>query len=117
MLAAGARVYEVAGRVQATAHGGVGLVHDLVRATGLASRIDASVDIFRRRGPYSVSDHVLNLAYNVVAGGRTLDDLELRRQDAGYLDQLGAARIPTRRRRETSCAASTAHGSTTCRKR
>lgn len=94
MLAAGARVYEVAKRVQATAHGGVGLIHDLVRATGLARRIDASVDVFQRKGPYSVSDHVLNLAYNVVVGGRTLDDLELRRQDAAYLDLLDAARIP-----------------------
>lgn len=94
MLAAGARVYEVTKRVSATAHGGVGLIHDLVRATGLARRIDASVDVFQRRGPYSVSDHVLNLAYNVVAGGRTLDDLELRRQDAAYLDLLGAGRIP-----------------------
>jgi hypothetical protein len=94
MLSAGSRRFEVSDRVRATAYGGVGLIQDLVRATGLERRIDDGVQVFKRRGPYTVSDHVLNLAFNVLAGGRTLDNLELRRQDEAYLDLLGAARIP-----------------------
>jgi hypothetical protein len=37
---------------------------------------------------------VLNLAYNILAGGDCLEDLELRRNDEVYLDALGASRIP-----------------------
>jgi hypothetical protein len=43
---------------------------------------------------YHESDHVLNLAYNVLAGGQCLDDIELRRQDEVFLNGLGAQRIP-----------------------
>ncbi len=44
--------------------------------------------------PYHESDHVLGLAYNVLCGGTCLQDIELRRQHEGYLDALGAQRIP-----------------------
>src|SRR5690606_33651405 len=37
---------------------------------------------------------VLNLAYNALSGGTCLEDLELLRQDAAYLNLLGAERIP-----------------------
>jgi hypothetical protein len=38
--------------------------------------------------PYSESDHVLNIAYNLLAGGTCLEHLELRRNDEVYLDAL-----------------------------
>jgi hypothetical protein len=44
--------------------------------------------------PYHESDHVLNIAYNVLAGGDCLQDIELLRNDEAYLDALGASRIP-----------------------
>jgi hypothetical protein len=44
--------------------------------------------------PYHESDHVLNIAYNVLAGGHRLEDIELRRQDEVFLNGLGAQRIP-----------------------
>ena len=44
--------------------------------------------------PYSESDHVLNIAYNLLVGGTCLEHLELRRNDEVYLDALGAQRIP-----------------------
>lgn len=94
MLAGGNEVFEVAQRTTATNHGGIGLVHRMVRQMGLADLIDTSVVVFSGHSPYKVSDHVLNIAYNVVAGGRTLDDLELRRQDEAYMDALGASRVP-----------------------
>jgi hypothetical protein len=33
----------------------------------------------QRRRPYSESDHILNIAYNVMCGGMVLDDIEVRR--------------------------------------
>ena len=44
--------------------------------------------------PYHESDHVLNMAYNVLVGGERLEDIELRRQDESFLNGLGAQRIP-----------------------
>jgi hypothetical protein len=37
---------------------------------------------------------VLNIAYNLLCGGKTLEDLEQRRHDEAYLDALGARVIP-----------------------
>jgi hypothetical protein len=37
---------------------------------------------------------VLNIAYNTLCGGTCLEDLEILRNDEGYLDALGALRIP-----------------------
>jgi len=34
------------------------------------------------------------MAFNILAGGKTLDDIELLRNDENYLDALGAERIP-----------------------
>ena len=86
--------YEVAERIQATAHGGVGAVHDLVVATGLVERINEALHLLKVHKPYHESDHVLGIAYNVVCGGRTLDDIELRRNDEAYLTGLGVEAIP-----------------------
>lgn len=94
MMAGSNEVFEVAQRIQATNHGGIGLIHRFVRQLELPQLIDTAVNVFRGPSPYRVSDHVLNIAYNVMAGGRTLDDLELRRQDEAYMDALGAPRIP-----------------------
>ena len=86
--------YEVSGKVTALSCGGIGLVHEMVRSIGLAEAIDREVHVFKRHFPYHESDHVLNLAYNLVAGGTCIEDLELLRQNEGYLDALGAFRIP-----------------------
>ena len=40
------------------------------------------------------SDHVLNIAFNLLAGGLCIEHLESRRHDEVYLDALGAERIP-----------------------
>jgi hypothetical protein len=44
--------------------------------------------------PYHESDHVLNIAYNVLLGGVRLEDIELRRNDEVFLNALDAVRIP-----------------------
>jgi hypothetical protein len=44
--------------------------------------------------PYHESDHVLNIAYNLLAGGVRLEDIEQRRNDETFLNSLEAQRIP-----------------------
>lgn len=86
--------YELAGRSRGLAHGGMGMVARLVKAVGLASEIDTSLALLKEHRPYHESDHVLNIAYNALCGGRRLDDIERRRSDAVFLDGLGVAALP-----------------------
>jgi hypothetical protein len=86
--------YEVSGRVEAISGGGLGLMQSVVESVGLAEAIDERLHLLRRHLPYHESDHVLALVYNLLAGGRCLEDLELRRSDEGFLDALGARRLP-----------------------
>jgi hypothetical protein len=94
MLAASNIHYEVADRTRAISHGGIGVVHLLARQTGLIDAIDGNLALLKRHLPYHESDHVLNLAYNILSGGTCIEDLELLRNDENYLDALGAQRIP-----------------------
>jgi hypothetical protein len=66
----------------------------LVKSLGLVQRIDEEMVLLKRHLPYHESDHVLNIAYNILCGGTCLDDIELRRNDEAFLDALGAQRIP-----------------------
>ena len=86
--------YEVADRTIAVGAGGVGAIHGLVQRVGLAGEIDRTLHVLKQHQPYHESDHVLNIAYNVLCGGRCLEDLEQRRHDEGYLRVLGARRAP-----------------------
>jgi hypothetical protein len=86
--------YEVSDRVTAIGCGGIGLLQTVVAAVGLRGEIDERLELLRRHLPYHESDHVMALTYNVLTGGRCLEDLELRRSDEGLLDALGARRIP-----------------------
>lgn len=86
--------YELAERVRAVPSGGLAAIHDLVREVGLPELIDEHLCILKRARPYQDSDHVLNIAYNLLCGGRVLDDIEHRRNDAAFLDMLGAEAIP-----------------------
>jgi hypothetical protein len=92
--AAGKAHYEFADRTQATAHGGVALAYRVAVLSGLVAAIDRRVSVLKRHRPYHESDHVLNIAFNAMCGGQTLDDIELRRHDAAFLDALGADAIP-----------------------
>lgn len=86
--------YELAERTKAVSHGGMGMIAKLVETVGLAAEIDSSLHLLKLHKPYYESDHVLNIAYNALCGGRTLDDIELRRADAAFLDGLGTKSIP-----------------------
>jgi hypothetical protein len=86
--------YEVDGRQQGIAQGGIGAIHRLAKKIGLVKAIDQRIQLLKRHLPYHESDHVLNLAYNVLAGGTRLDDIELRRNDEAWMNALGAKIIP-----------------------
>lgn len=94
VLKGGNVCYQVAGRTEAIACGGLGMLQTVVDVVGLREEIDESLHLLRRHLPYHESDHVLALAYNVLTGGRCLEDLEARRSDEGYLNALGARRLP-----------------------
>jgi hypothetical protein len=86
--------YELSGKTRATGYGGMGAVHLMVQRLGLVAEIDQNLKLLKVHLPCHESDHVLNLAYNVLVGGERLEDIELRRQDESFLDGLGAQRIP-----------------------
>jgi len=86
--------YEMSEKTRGFCCGGLGAFVKLVQQVGLDQEIDARVHVLKRHLPYHESDHVLNVAYNVLTGGVRLEDLELRRQDEVYLDALGTQRIP-----------------------
>jgi len=94
MLSATNIHYELAGRERGLAWGGIGAMHLLARHTGLAVALDEKLHLLKRHLPYHESDHVLNIAYNLLCGGDCLEDLERLRNDEVYLDALGAQRIP-----------------------
>ena len=94
MLGQGNVIYEMAQKTQAHSYGGIGAVHLMAQRLGLVEEIDRNLELLKVHLPYHESDHVLNLAYNVMVGGQRLEDIELRRQDESFLNGLGAQRIP-----------------------
>lgn len=86
--------YEMADKAQAVTCGGMGAIHLMCQKIGLVDDLNEKVTVLKRHLPYHESDHVLNLAYNIMAGGVRLEDIEQRRNDENYLNGLGAQRIP-----------------------
>ena len=94
VMGGGNIVYELSSKARGIAHGGMGLIQRMVRHLGLAEAIDARVKLLKIHKPYHESDHVLNIAYNVLCGGQRLEDIELRRQDRVMLNALDAPSLP-----------------------
>jgi Transposase DDE domain group 1 len=86
--------YEQASRVRGLSAGGIGVFLLLAQKIELDKEIDRTLHLLKRHLPYHESDHVLNIAFNILAGGKRIEHLELRRNDEVYLDALGAERIP-----------------------
>jgi hypothetical protein len=86
--------YEIGANTDAMSYGGIGAVHRLVTKLGVAKEIDERLQLLKVHLPYHESDHVLNLAYNVLCGGTRLEDIERLRHDTAYMNALGADLIP-----------------------
>ncbi len=94
VFAGGNVQFEMADRTRAVPCGGVAAIHHMVQRLGLDRSINAAIDLLKQHKPYLDSDHVLNMTYNILAGGICLDDIDLLRNDEMYLDSIGAQRIP-----------------------
>src|ERR1700758_1425364 len=86
--------YEQANRVRGLSAGGIGAIFLLAQKIELDKEIDRTLHLLKRHLPYHESDHGLNIASNLLAGGKRIEHLELRRNDEVYLDAPGAERIP-----------------------
>jgi hypothetical protein len=86
--------YELSDKTRAMSYGGVGAIHKMVKQIGLDQELDNHLDLLKVHLPYHESDHVLNLAYNVLVGGVRLEDIELRCHDEAFMEAIGAQRIP-----------------------
>ena len=95
MFGAGRVGYEIGARINAMSFGGIGVVRRLVAKLGLAGEIDGRLELLKRHLPYFESDHVLNVAYNLLCGGVRLEDINALRNNAAYMDALGAELIPS----------------------
>jgi len=94
MMSAANIHYEYADRVRGLSAGGIGAIFLLAQRVNLVNEIDRNLHLLKRHLPYHESDHVLNIAFNILAGGKRIEHLELRRNDEVYLDALGARRLP-----------------------
>jgi hypothetical protein len=86
--------YEFGQRARGISAGGIGMIHMIAQETQLIDNINHDLHLLRLNLPYYESDHVLNIAYNILAGGTRMEHIELRRNDEVFLDALGASRIP-----------------------
>ena len=84
----------MADRTRGLIYGGIGGMQLLARQTGLVKAIDDKLKLLERHLPYYESDHILNIAYNILCNGDCLEDIERLRNDEVYLDAIGAQRIP-----------------------
>jgi hypothetical protein len=75
--------YEVADKARAVGCGGIGAMHLLAQRIGLVAAINKDLHLLKVHLPYHESDHVLNIAYNILAGGTCLEDIgQQRTQEA-----------------------------------
>jgi hypothetical protein len=86
--------YEFSKRSHGLAYGGISAMLQLARKIGVIDQINKRLNILKINLPYHDSDHVLNFAINALCNGDCMQDMELRRNDAVFLDALGARRIP-----------------------
>ena len=86
--------YDLSERDRGMAYGGIGAIQAMVKQLQLDQSINRHVHVFKIHNPYYESDHVLNIAYNILCQGDCLEDIERLRNDEAYLDALGAVRIP-----------------------
>lgn len=94
MMSASNIHYEMADKAQGMSYGGIGAIHQMAGNIGLAKELDSRLGLLKLYAPYHESDHVFNIAYNVLLGGVRLEDIDLRRNDEIFLNALEAERIP-----------------------
>jgi len=85
---------ELSERQQAVNCGGLSVILELIKSIDLRKHINKAAQVFKVQLPYDEADHIFNIAFNLLTGGKRLEHLENRRNDEAYLNALGAERIP-----------------------
>ncbi len=98
--------YEPAQRTRGLSAGGIGAIFLLAQRVGLIQEIDHKLHLLKRHLPYHESDHVLNIAFNILAGGLCLEHLELRATTRSTSMPWEPSASPTPPRLATSAAVS-----------
>ena len=62
--------YEMSDKSHGMGCGGIGAIHKLVTSLGLDKEFDERLDLLKIHVPYHESDHILNIAYNLLCGGQ-----------------------------------------------
>ena len=75
MFAASNIDYDVAQRTRGLGVGGIGVMHLLEKQSGLVEAIDQNLQLLKVHLPYHESDHVLNIAYNILSGEDCIEDI------------------------------------------
>jgi hypothetical protein len=78
-----------------TAHGGLALIGEYVRAMSICSLIDHELPRPGSTAGYNPSAHVLPLVLMLAGGGRTLEDLRVLRHDEGLRSLLQLEEMPS----------------------
>ena len=86
--------YEISDRIEGINCGGIGAIHMLAQNTGLIKAINQNLHLLKQHRPYHESDHILNMCYNIFAGGSCLEGIENLRNNPEYMNSLQAHRIP-----------------------
>ncbi len=86
--------YELSDRTRVISMGGIGALYTLVTKLHLPEILNEYVSVLKRHLPYWESDHILALCYNILTGGKPLQDINRLRLDEGYLEALGVERLP-----------------------
>ena len=66
-----------------TSFAGLPLLTELAHRGKLIRDLDAVPGIWERQGKYRTSDYVMSLALTLIAGGESLEDTRLLREDGG----------------------------------
>jgi hypothetical protein len=68
----------------------------MVTGLKLDKAINEALHLLKIHAPSYESDHVLNMAYNVLTDGACIDDLERLRNSETYMNGIGAERVTGR---------------------
>lgn len=86
--------YEIDDKNSVISCGGLGAIQNLVNSIGLSKEIDQNINLLKEHKPYHESDHIMNMVYNILAGGENIENIKRLRNNPEYMDSLGAVRIP-----------------------
>jgi hypothetical protein len=94
--------YELAQRTRAIPCGGVGAIMRLVESVGLPAALNEHASVLKIARPYRDSDHVLNIALNLLCGGEVLATSKSGATTPHSSTRSALERSPTPRRPATT---------------